>query len=439
MIAVNANAGNWPLADGLLITARVGKPDAEQRLRKQPLSTDDSTALEHRAMSIAMSDDAEFLQNYRTNELYVHPAKDGAFATIITEGDETLVGEFNLTSRCKIAVKAFYVRDKTDYNSFKIIKLKWKKALGWHEDEAVHVNHFQAARMAELVGLLSHLNLTDAAKARMSLDNVHVGDLSALLKSTKGAAIVRQLAESPQLHQDIYAVAAKRAALAEFQGMLGKSLKEGDWQAYFERNPWVFGHGLNYVFLDKVGEKLETRTTGAAHGQPGKTADGLMRTRAEISQYVLIEIKRDATALLQDDKYRAGCWAVSAELSAAVTQAQKTGHQFAHNRFRDLLTDRDGNETGDVIYSVEPRSYLVVGNMAELRFNGDKIACFELYRRNIRSPEILTFDELFERARCIVENISAEPQTDVEPDASRRAVGQIDGAFACDSEDDVPF
>src|SRR5688572_25615483 len=116
-----------------------------------------------------MSDDAEYLPNYRMNELYVHPTKDGAYATIVTEGDETHIGEFSLTPRCKIAVKAFYVRDKADFNSFKIVKLKWTKALGWHEDESVHVNHFQAARMVELVGLLSHLNLTDATKARMSL------------------------------------------------------------------------------------------------------------------------------------------------------------------------------------------------------------------------------------------------------------------------------
>jgi len=51
---------------------------------------------------------------------------------------------------------------------------------------------------------------------------------------------------------------------------------------------------------------------------------------------------------------------------------------------------------------------LVVGNTSELKGNDDKIACFELYRRNIRSPEILTFDELLYRARYIVENISRE-------------------------------
>lgn len=380
-----------------------------------------------------MSDDADYLANYRTDELYIQPARDGAFAKIVADGEESSLGEVEVTSRCKLAISAFYVREKADFNSFKITKLKWSKRYGWQEDSHVKVNYFLAARMAEFVALISHLNLSDAQKARLSLDNVNVGDLSALLGSTKGAAIVRELAESPHLHQDIYALAAKRAALDEFGGMLGASLKEGDWQAYFERNPWVFGHGLNYVFLDKVGPKLEARTTGSAFDRPGKTADGLMRTRAEISQYVLIEIKRDSTDLLQNDRYRSGCWAVSDELSAAVTQTQKTVHEFARNRFRDVLKDAKGNETGEIAYSVEPRSYLVIGNMTELRGNGDKIACFELYRRNVRSPEILTFDELFHRARCIVDNIGGEGK----PQAHKLAARPV--PVAHHDADDVPF
>lgn len=379
-----------------------------------------------------MSDDADYLANYRTDELYVHPTRDGAFATIVAEGEEIPLGEVEVTTRSKLAVSAFYVREKANYNSFKITKLKWSKRDGWHEDGHIKLNYFYMARMSEFVALMSHLNLSDAQKGRLSLDNVNVGDLGALLASSKGAAIVRELAESPRLHQDIYAVASKRAALLEFEGMLGRSLKEAEWQAYFERNPWVFGHGLNYVFLDRVGSKLETRTTGAAFDRPGKTADGLMRTRAEISQYVLIEIKRDATKLLQADRYRSGCWAVSDELSAAVTQTHKTVHEFARNRFKDVLKDEAGNDTGEVVHSVDPRSYLVVGNMSELRGNGDKITCFELYRRNIRSPEILTFDELFHRARCIVDNIGEE----LEPGTR---MSDPPANTSTDEPDDVPF
>jgi hypothetical protein len=48
------------------------------------------------------------------------------------------------------------------------------------------------------------------------------------------------------------------------------------------------------VFLDKVSKKLEARTTGSTFDRPGKRADGLMLTRAEVSQYVLVEIKKTA-------------------------------------------------------------------------------------------------------------------------------------------------
>lgn len=78
----------------------------------------------------------------------------------------------------------------------------------------------------------------------------------------------------------------------------------------------------------------------------------------------------------------------------------------------------DHRKPGEVAYAVDPRSYLVVGNMSELVGNRDKVACFELYRRNVRSTEILTFDELYERAKCIVDNISHEASPDPVPDQS---------------------
>lgn len=354
-----------------------------------------------------MSDDVDYLANYKPNQLYTHPAQKGAFATIVAESEEDL-GEVEITSRCKLAVKAFYVSDRRDFGSLKITKLRLHQRFGWQEDGHVQVNHCQAAQMVQLLSIISHLDLSEATKTRVSLENVDVAALGMLLGTDKGAAIIKELAETPSLPHDIYAVAAKRQALAEFETILGSAQNERTWQAFFERNPWVFGHGLNYVFLDKVGPKLETRTTGNSFDTPGKTADALMRTRAEISQYVLIEIKKDATDLLRKDAYRAGCWAVSDELSAAVTQTQKTAFEFSRKRFRDALKDGQGNDTGEIAYSIEPRSYLVIGHMAELSGNDDKIACFELYRRNIRSPEIITFDELFQRARCIVENVSID-------------------------------
>jgi len=355
-----------------------------------------------------MSEDTEYLARYLPDRLYTHPGRAGTYATIVGEGEE-FIGEIEITSRSRIAVSAFWVQDKSDFGTFKITKLKFHARHGWGPDGHIQVNHFQLAQMKEFLSIISNLNLSDAKKARLSLDNVNIGALGALLGSSKGTELIRELANTPELHHDIYAVAAKRKALAEFEAKLGTNAPEAEWQAFFEANQWIFGHGLHYISLETASKTLTARTTGNEFDRSGKTADALMRTRAEVSQFVLVEIKKDSTDLLRQSAYRPGCWGVSDEVSNAVTQIHKTAFEFARSRFRTVLKDADGNDTEQSAYTVEPRSFLVVGNTSELKGNDDKIACFELYRRNIRSPEILTFDELLYRARYIVQNLSREP------------------------------
>jgi hypothetical protein len=171
--------------------------------------------------------DTEYLANYKPNQLYTHPGKNGAYATIVGEGEE-LLGEIDVTARCKLAVPAFYVQDKSDFGTFKITKLQWHKTYGWRPAENVHVNDFRLMQIKEFLSIISNLNLSDAQKTRLSLDNINVGALGALLSSTKGAALIRELAATPELHQDIYAVAAKRAALAEFEHKLEAKVPESD-------------------------------------------------------------------------------------------------------------------------------------------------------------------------------------------------------------------
>jgi len=354
-----------------------------------------------------MSRDAEFLANYKSNHLYIHPGPSGTYATLAGE-DEAVVGEIDVTSRSKLAISVFYVNDRKDLGTFKITKLGLNARRGWREESQVTLNHFQFAQLKEFVSIISSLDLSDAKKTRISLDNIHIGALGSLLSSTKGAELIAELASSPELSHDIYAVAAKRVAPAEFEKKLSESdVTEGEWQNYFESNPWIFGHGLRYVFLSKAGSQLEAVTTGSEFNKPGKRADGLLYTRAEVSQYVLVEIKRATTDLLKSSPYRPGCWSVSDEVSGAVTQIQKTTFEFARSHIRDDEKDEYGNSTGRVIYRIEPKSFLIVGSLEYVKGNDDQISCFELYRRNIRSPEILTFDELYQRARCIVENISS--------------------------------
>ena len=74
--------------------------------------------------------------------------------------------------------------------------------------------------MREFLSIVSALDLSDARKTRISLDNIHLSALGALLSSTKGAELIRELAATPELHHDIYAVATKRSALAKIDAML---------------------------------------------------------------------------------------------------------------------------------------------------------------------------------------------------------------------------
>ncbi|MDV2435594.1 Shedu anti-phage system protein SduA domain-containing protein [Corynebacterium tuberculostearicum] len=68
----------------------------------------------------------------------------------------------------------------------------------------------------------------------------------------------------------------------------------------------------------------------------------------------------------------------------------------------------EGGSTGDGANWVEPRSFLVIGSMSDLcSSQGNRIDAkfrsFESFRSNLKSPEVLTFDELVERARWNVE------------------------------------
>lgn len=69
---------------------------------------------------------------------------------------------------------------------------------------------------------------------------------------------------------------------------------------------------------------------------------------------------------------------------------------------------KSGDPTGEQLFAYQPRSFLVVGNLDEFKtpagINIDKYRSFELYRRHTDRPEIITFDELYERAKFIVDS-----------------------------------
>lgn len=343
---------------------------------------------------------ADFLGKYKLDTMYVNPAGDITYITYVT------LDNYQVSPQIKLAIQAIYINEKKDTNTFQLIKLKLK-GLEWEETkEKISVSKFQLSKIHDFMKILSGLDLSDAQKDRFSLvKGIDPASLETILGTPEGTELLKNIANKSVLTEDVFALARKKEALKKFETMIqDSSNKESDWQSFFEDNSWIFGHGLNYIFVDSAKEKLEQIVKGNDFNTPGKRVDALMKTRAEISQYVLVEIKKASTPLLGKE-YRSGCWQLSDEASGAITQIQKTCYEFVQNRFRDELRDGEGNRTGEIVYAVQPRSYLIIGNLKELAQNDDKFVSFELLRKSISSPEIITFDELYERAKCIICNI----------------------------------
>jgi hypothetical protein len=103
----------------------------------------------------------------------------------------------------------------------------------------------------------------------------------------------------------------------------------------------------------------------------------------------LVEIKTPATKLL-GPKYR-GTHRPSNELAGAVMQALDYRRSLM-TRIESLLAGAEYR-----VNAVAPRCVVIVGN-AKLELNSDeKRTAFELFRRNSRDVDIITYDELFKK------------------------------------------
>lgn len=220
--------------------------------------------------------------------------------------------------------------------------------------------------------------------------------------------------------QDVVAIGYRKNQLEVFERLLfdvgyfaekkakHRCTNEGLWQKYFELNPWIFGYGLQYIHLSGWSAKsLEQVVSGSMVFKPGKRVDALMRSRGVLSNLCFVEIKTHDTELLEKKPYRPGCFAPAAELVGAVSQVQGTVARAADDIRTRLVGRTDqGTPTGEEAYNYMPKSFLVVGHLKQFvqehGVNEDRHRSFELFRGNTIRPEIITFDELYERAQFIV-------------------------------------
>lgn len=197
------------------------------------------------------------------------------------------------------------------------------------------------------------------------------------------------------------------AALREFEEHLqNQDWREDDWESFFARSRWIFGHGLAHQFLSEVQAQPHYGGVGVG-GKGAQRGDHLMVTEAAVRFTVLVEVKTPQAPLTQRDEYRNGAFAPGDDVVGGVSQLQVNARKWALDGAAKE-ENRDLEDQG--VYTVQPKGILIVGHTASLD-NRAKRTSFELYRQNLQNPEVITFDELFERAKFIVEHdLAAVPK-----------------------------
>lgn len=198
----------------------------------------------------------------------------------------------------------------------------------------------------------------------------------------------------------------RQKALKEFSEGIRTNKPEDYWQTFFEKNQWIFGYGLRYHFMTQL---VSQPSYGGIDftGSGNQKGDFLLNTEANVKFTVLVELKKPNSRLLsatqsgKPKRYRNGAWLLSSELLGGISQLQINCKTWLTNSSTLQNIDRLGQEE---IHTVSPKGILVIGNTLELNREREKINTFESLRRSLNNPEIITFDELYERARFIVEH-----------------------------------
>jgi len=260
----------------------------------------------------------------------------------------------------------------------------------------------------KLISFLQSIREIEISQDSFSLISQGEAEIVTALRGRDTSSIVniiKQLSntEGVKLSQeDVNQLLKRREKLEKFKtGLDNKVSDEGKWQSFFEKNKWIFGYGLDYHILRQ--EQAQPHYGGdRVDGQGGQRGDYLTSTMGDLSFTVLVEIKTPVASLLQGTKeIRNGAWSLSKELTDAVSQIEANIATWEKDGSRQ--DDNKDSFESENIFTVKPKGIIVIGSLSQLDTRS-KRETFQRFRKSIHGIDIITFDELFQRAKFIVGN-----------------------------------
>lgn len=345
---------------------------------------------------------------------------------MVLEGsDQVLVGEIEgalclrLTGdKRKTQVTALVTQDDQHIKrlSFQTFQTR---AGDWYQTTEKNEFTFRPGEFDRLLAFLSQIEFIDLSnRERFDIQDIstQAGPKAIIDASDRGIveriktmsegqrdSVLRAIQETLS-SEEINILLGRKQGLEEYERQLGQDTwSEADWQAFFERQHWVFGYGLDYRIMRQFDREMKVGVGGADNkNQP--MVDFLM----SFTDYtVLVEIKKPSTPLFRARRGgRAGTWEFSPEFMGAVSQIiEQKAEWLSYSQTGEHYT-KDGTEKLTA-RTRNARSILVIGSKGEFARVGNArdatvmADTFELFRQETRSIDIITYDELLERARFI--------------------------------------
>lgn len=200
---------------------------------------------------------------------------------------------------------------------------------------------------------------------------------------------------------------SKEKSLDKFKKMLNlDSTTESEWQKFFEENPWIFaGVSLKLFFHRDIIPQSDIGITDT-RGKGAPISDLLC-----IDKYTtLVELKKHTTPIFTNTRHstsRTNTWSFSPEFIDGISQCLAQKQALLENQNSKTIVTRTNKILR--IETQDPKVIYIIGNYNKEIINPDndiedriKANTFERYRRDCRNIEIITYDELYERACYIV-------------------------------------
>lgn len=178
--------------------------------------------------------------------------------------------------------------------------------------------------------------------------------------------------------------------------------EEKVWQYFLEKNEWIFGYGLDYRYQTILQREANVSDV-ELDGSNTVIADYLLGDKLFTT---FVELKKPSTPLFDKIKNRSNSWRLSEDLFNSVSQIleQKASGLI---KLDSQQYDSGGEEISQKAY--DSKVILIIGHWNELSKASNKLEreikkkTFELYRRDSKNVEMITYDELFDRAKFIVD------------------------------------